>query len=192
MEACLPEDDMKRTHFTSFLLFASLLLFACQLPGMIPLTPLPDMETNTETVIEVLNGEDWVPLLSLTTEQYNEEDYSKPGTLTYTATVTNDKPVYFSYGWCTVDEETLQQNFEHIVVSLYLNGDEITGNNVHNLTFGRVDGLVCLDFGVLLSNWEPGEYELKAVAVFDETINDGLADYNAGDYIFVYNVVVEE
>jgi len=171
-----------------------LALFACQLPGMIPLSVAsqPDMETDTEALIETLSGEDWVPLGALVNEQYTEDDYSKPGTLTFTAEVTNEKPVYFSYGWCTVDEETLQQNFEHITVTLSLNGDELGGNKVHSLSFTRADGLVCADFGVLLSNWEPGDYELKAVAVFDEKINDGLADYGAGDYVFVYNVTVNE
>jgi hypothetical protein len=169
-------------------------LLACQLPGMIPLARAsqPDMETDAEALIEVLSGEDWVALQALTEEQYSQEDYSRPGILTFTADVTDDTPVYFSYGWCTVDEATLQQNFEHITVTLSLDGDELGSNVVHPLTFTQVTGLVCLDFGVLLSNWEPGEYELKAVATFDESINDGLADYDAGDYVFVYNVTVKE
>jgi len=170
----------------------SLLLLSCRLPGMIPLTPPPTMETNSDTLIEVLNGQDWVPLQALTSEQYTEEEYVQPGTLTFTATVTNEVPIYFSYGWCTVDEDTLRQNFEHITVEISLNGDVLGSDVVHNLTFGRSDGLVCLDFGVLLSDWSPGEYTLQAVATFDETINDGLDDYDAGDYIYVYNITVEE
>ncbi len=175
-----------------FFLAMTFLLLACRLPGMLPLTPQPDMETSADRVIEVLNGQDWVLLQSLAPEQYTEEDFAKPGTLTFTAVVTNEKPVYFNYGWCATDEATLQQNVEHIVVSLFLNGGELGGNVVHNLSFQSSNELVCADFGVLLSNWEPGEYELKAVAAFDEKINDGLDDYNAGDYIFIYNVTVEE
>jgi hypothetical protein len=33
---------------------------------------------------------------------------------------------------------------------------------------------------------------LTAVATFDETINDGLADFEAGDYIYEYNVTVDK
>ena len=44
----------------------------------------------------------------------------------------------------------------------------------------------------MLSDWSPGEYILEAIATFDEMINDGIADYNAGDYVFIYNVTVEE
>jgi len=169
-------------------------MLACQLPGMIPLTKAsqPDMETDADALIEVLNGEDWVPLQALAPEQYTEEDYAGPGTLTFSAEVTDEKPVYFSYGWCAVDEETLQQNFEHITVAMTIDGDTLGDNVVHPLTFTQSTGLVCLDFGVLFSNWKPGEYELKAVATFDETINDGMADYDAGDYVFVYNVTVSE
>ncbi|HUG34162.1 MAG TPA: hypothetical protein VMJ90_05295 [Anaerolineales bacterium] len=182
--------------FRSLLTLSSVVgaLLACQLPGMIPLTSQleVDMETDPERVIEVLNSQDWVALQSVVNEQYTEEDYSKPGTLTFTAEVTNEQPVYFSYGWCTVDEATLQQNFEHITVTMSIDGSELGDNVVHPLTLEQTGGLVCLDFGVLFSNWELGEYELKAVAAFDEVINDGLADYNAGDYVFVYNVTVSE
>ena len=43
-----------------------------------------------------------------------------------------------------------------------------------------------------MSDWPPGEYELEAMATFDEPINDGAADFEAGDYIYKYNVTVEE
>lgn len=182
--------------FRSLLLVVTILtsLLACQLPGMIPLTSQldVDMETDTEKVIEVLSSQDWVALQSVVNEEYTEQDYAKPGTLTFTAEVTNEQPVYFSYGWCTVDEATLEQNFEHITVTLSLDGNELGDNVVHPLTFTQAGSLVCLDFGVLFLNWEPGEYELKAVATFEEVINDGMADYDAGDYVFVYDVTVSE
>ncbi len=179
------------------LVVSVLFLISCLLPGMIPLEseptgPMPVMETNTDAVIETLNGTNWVRLDALVQEQYTEADFSKPGTLTFTATVTNDKPTYFSYGWCTVDEETLVQNFEHIIVKLYINGDELGNSVVHSLSSRRTDGLVCNEFGALLSDWPAGEYQLKVVAIFDQKINDGIADYQAGDYVFEYNVTVEK
>lgn len=191
---------MKRMHL---ILLSSLILLACLLPGMIPLPSdadvnstreaLPEMETDSEKVISALNNQGVVTLRELAKETYAEEDFAKPGIVTFTATVTNEKPVYFSYGWCTVDQQTLEQNFEHISILLYLNGEVISEDNVHILSFELPDGsLVCADFGVLLSNWEAGEYELKSVVMFDETINDGLADYEAGDYVQVYAVTVEE
>ncbi|HJR79293.1 MAG TPA: hypothetical protein VJ821_04415 [Anaerolineales bacterium] len=176
---------------------AALLLMSCLLPGMIPLTPIPtvpapQMEENTETLIETLNGQDWVYLESLAEEQYTEEDFAKPGTITYTVKITDDQPTYFNYGWCATTDEILAQNFEHIRVQLYFNEEELGSDVVHVITFTRPDGLRCGSFGTLLSDWPNGEYKLEAVATFDEPINDGLADYEAGDYMFVYNVTVEK
>ena len=188
-----------REHMPTFvtIVISALLVMSCLLPGMIPLTrvpetPMPTLEKNADTVIEILTGQDWYPLQSLAQEQYTEEDFAGPGTLIFTVNITDDKPTYFNYGRCAGDEETLRQNFEHIRVRLYFNEDELGDDVVHNLSFTSPDNLLCLDFGVLFSEWSPGEYKLTAVATFDEKINDGLADYEAGDYIFEYNVIVEK
>ena len=188
-----------RKHVPKFavLMMGSLLVMSCLLPGMIPLTPIPTppaptMEKNVDTVLEVLRGQNFHALASLAKEQYTDEDYAKPGTLTYTVTLEDNTAVYFNYGWCTTTEEILRQNFEHIAVRLYINEEQLGNDVVHNLSYNTADNLLCIDFGVLLSDWPPGKYKLEAIATFDQKINDGLADYNAGDYIFEYNVTVEE
>jgi hypothetical protein len=62
---------------------------------------------------------------------------------------------------------------------------------VHPITY-QLNDMFCLDFMALLSNWPNGEYQLIAVATFDEKINDGIADFEAGDYIYEYNVTVSK
>lgn len=178
---------------------SALLIMSCLLPGMIPLTPIPTvpapmMETNADTLIETLKGKDWVYLQSLATEQYtpDELDRKTPGTLTFTINITDEKPTYFNYGWCTKTEDILKQNFEHIDVKLYFNDRELGSDVIHPIIFTRPDGLFCRDFGVMMSNWPNGKYNLEAVASFKDKINDGIADYEAGDYIFIYNVTVEK
>ncbi|RPJ22996.1 MAG: hypothetical protein EHM33_22150 [Chloroflexi bacterium] len=153
---------------------------------------MPTMEKDADKVIEVLNTSEYIRLETLAPEQYTEEDVSKPGRLTFTVELTEDKPVFFSYGWCTTTEEILKQNFEHINVSLYFNDKELGSDVVHPLTFTRTDGLVCVDYGVLMSEWPAGKYKLNAAANFDEKINDGIADYEAGEYVFEYDVTVGE
>ena len=176
-----------------------LLTMSCLLPGMIPLTPVPTvpapvMETNSETLIETLQGQDWVYLQSLAQEEYTSEELDRktPGTLTFTIKITDDTPTYFNYGWCTTTQEVLEQNFEHIQVKLYFNDEQLGNDVVHPVSFTRSDGLVCVDFGAMLSDWPNGTYRLEAISTFNETINDGIADYEAGDYIFIYNVTVEK
>jgi len=180
------------------LIFLSMfLIVSCLLPGMIPLTPIPTvpmpvMEKDADAHLEKLKGTDWVYLQALAEEKYTEADFAKPGTLTFTVKITNDKPTYFDYGWCTTTEEILKQNFEHIIVSLYFNEQELGTDVVHPVSYTRTDGLVCLDFGVLMSDWPAGNYKLESAVTFDEKINDGLDDYEAGDYIHQYNVTVEK
>lgn len=194
---------------------SGVLLTSCLLPGMIPLNaeptetakpaassepeataaptgPMPTMEKNADVLLEALKAGEFVYLRSLAEETYTEEEYAKPGTLTFTINLTEEKPTYFNYGWCTTTEEILRQNFEHIQVGLFFNGEQLGTDVVHPITFTRRDGFVCLDFGVLMSDWAPGEYNLRAVAIFDEKINDGAADFEAGDYIYEYNVTVKE
>lgn len=192
------------------------LLTSCLLPGMIPLdseptteatqsaestepaaSTIPDgsmpiMEKNAEALLETLKAGDFVYLSQLAEEKYTEEDYSKPGTLTFTVNITDDKPTYLNYGWCTTTEEILQQNFEHIKVGFLFNGEQLGSDVIHPVTFTRPDNFVCLEFGVLMSDWAPGKYQLVAIANFDEQINDGAADFDAGDYIFEYNVTVDK
>ncbi len=186
-----------RGYIPKFVMIMSgFLLMSCLLPGMIPLNreptgPMPVMEKNADKVIEVLNGKNYVRLEALAQEQYTE-DLVKPGTRTFTVKITDEKPTYFGYGWCTTTQEILKQNFEHIKIKLYFN-DEVLGSDVvHPLSLTRSDGLVCVDFGVLMSEWTNGKYKLKSVATFDDKINDGIADYAAGDYVFEYNVTVEK
>jgi hypothetical protein len=185
-----------RGYIPKFVMIISgLLLLSCLLPGMIPLNrepagPMPTMEKNADNVIKVLTSNNYVRLEALAKEQYTEQDFAKPGTLTFTVNITDDQPTYFSYGWCAVDDATLQNNFQHIDVSLYFNDAKLGTDVVHTLSFTSANNLHCADFGVLLSDWPNGEYKLKAVATFNDKINDGMADYAAGDYVFEYNVTV--
>ena len=187
-----------RGYVPKLVMFVSgLFLFACLLPGMIPLNPtevgpMPTMEKDANKVIEALTNNAYVRLEALAKEQYTEEDFAKPGTLTFTVKVTEDKPAYFSYGWCAVDEKTLTNNFQHITVSLYFNDQKLGKDVVHPLSYQSASNLTCGDFGVLMTDWPNGKYTLKAVATFKDKINDGMSDYAAGDYVFVYNVTVDK
>ena len=196
---------------------SGLLLTSCLLPGMIPLNPettetveaaasaepaasvppaesagsMPTMETDSDVVLESLKAREGVYLYTLAKERSSDADSSQPGTLTYTVEIKDDKPTYFNYGWCATTEEILLQNFQHIKLALYFNGEPLGSNVVHPVSY-QLNEMVCLDFVALLSDWPKGEYQLTAVATFDEKINDGIADFEAGDYIYEYNVTVNK
>ena len=185
-------NDRKRKYGLIVLAVCMPFMLSCLYLQRLIQVPEPKMEENVETVLEVLGGEGWVSLQSLTTETYTDEDYAKPGTLTFSAEVTNEKPVYFNYGWCTKDEATLRQNFEHITVEIYFNEGKLGSDVVHPITYTLTDGQHCLDFAVLLSEWPAGEYHMRAAVNFNEKLNDGFSDYDAGDYIYEYKITVPE
>jgi hypothetical protein len=168
------------------------------LPGMIPLTKepnglMPYMEEDPEKVIEILQSGRVQPLESLAPERYTPEDFAKPDSWTYTVTITDDLPTILLYGLCAVDEQTLQQNMEHIAVKIYFNGEQLGNDVVHPLTYVSPDiNMPCQAFSVLMSEWPEGQYTIEAVATFDEKINDGLDDYEPGDYVYLYNVTVKK
>jgi hypothetical protein len=197
------------------LIVSGILLMSCLLPGMIPLNSestataepaatsepaattastgtMPTMEMDADVLLQKLQAGEFVYLAQLAEETYTEEDFAKPGRLSFTVTVgpAEDKPTYFNYGWCTTTQEILEQNFQHIRVGLFFNGEQLGTDVVHPITYTRPDGFVCLDFGVLMSGWAAGEYQLTAIATFNEKINDGAADFEAGDYVYEYNVTV--
>jgi len=180
-----------RRSLTVLALCIPFMLACAYLQNMIQV-PEPKMEESTDTVLEVLKGKDWVSLQSLANETYTQEEYAKPGTLTFTAKVTNEKPVYFNYGWCAKDETILRQNFEHITVQIYFNDGKLGQDVVHPLSYTLTDGQNCLDFGMLLSDWPAGEYHMKAVVNFNQKINDGFSDFDPGDYIYDYKITVDE
>ena len=196
------------------LIASGLFLTSCLLPGMIPLNSestataepagtaeleasaapegsMPTMETDSNAVLESLKAQEGIHLFSLAEEQYSDAETNQPGTLTYTVNITDDRPTYFNYGWCTTTQEILEQNFQHIKIALYFNGEPLSSDVVHPITY-QLNDMVCLDFVALLSNWPNGEYQLTAVATFDEKINDGIADFDAGEYIYEYNVTVNK
>lgn len=154
--------------------------------------PEPEMEENIDTVLEVLSTGDWVSLQEVSTEQYTQEEYAKPGTLTFHARLTNDQSVYFNYGWCSKDEATLEQNMQHIRVEIYFNGGKLSDDVVHSLAYMTPEGQACLDHGMLLTDWPAGTYQMKADVSFDQEIDHGFGRYPAGEYIYEYNITVAQ
>jgi hypothetical protein len=157
----------------------------------VPEGSMPTMEKDPDVVLESLQAGEGVYLATLAKEEYSDEESDQPGTLTYTVEIRDDKPTYFNYGWCTTTEEILLQNFEHIKIGFYFNGRALGREVVHAFP-SQSNDMVCLSFVTLMSNWPNGEYQLTAVVTFEEKINDGLADFEAGDYIYEYNVTVNK
>jgi C-terminal processing protease CtpA/Prc len=122
-------------------------------------------------------------------EKPGAAEISKPGKVTYTVPLTGTEPVVWAYFWCAKDADTLKQNLNSIKLKFMLNGEDVSGQmNTMDLP---VNNQQCRLVYTMLSDWPGGEHHLSTTATFTASINDGQADYPAGDYILDYAVFVK-
>jgi hypothetical protein len=125
-------------------------------------------------------------LQNLAPESYQDSDYTKPGTLKYTVSLSaGAQSLGWSYGWCTKTNELLKNNLENIKLKFELDGKEIP------LTSFSIDtSKTCQTWYVTLRDWPAGEYHFVRTVIVAADINDGWGTYPAGDYVSEYAVTV--
>jgi|GEM_PF-815567 len=114
----------------------------------------------------------------------------EPGT--YMVEISPDTEARIILGWCATTQEILDQNFEHILWSL-----QVDGINIPLSEWGYYEGElgegICIVYSGLVSAWPIGEYEIISAITIDEEINDGWDSYPPGDmtWSFIVNVTPE-
>jgi len=152
--------------------------------GVTPSAP-PKIATQAESENAFAAGAKFVE--DKTRESYSDEELSSPGVLTYTVPLAKSETLIWAYYWCTTTTEILDQNFSQIDVQFELNGEVVPLDKfaVSDLPAG---GNQCRIIYTALSDWQSGENTLKTSVTFKSKINDGMGDYEAGDYISIYSV----
>lgn len=122
-------------------------------------------------------------------EQYTAEQVSVPGILTYTVPLSKSETLIWAYYWCTTTKEILDQNFSQIEVEFELSEEAVPLEQfaVAELPSG---GNQCRIIYTALSDWTSGEHQLVTTVTFKSSINDGMGDYPAGEYVSEYSVFV--
>ncbi|MCC6298196.1 MAG: peptidase S41 [Anaerolineales bacterium] len=123
-------------------------------------------------------------------EEYDSADYAKPGTLTFTVPLTKDESFVWMYAWCTTSTDILKQNFQNIKLKFVIDGAEVPLDQLVNEDIAN-GGQQCRLYYTALNAWPAGEHHLSITATFTRSINDGTADYPAGDYVLNYDVFVK-
>ena len=129
-------------------------------------------------------------LEDLAREEYDSAEFAVPGTLTYTVPLQKEETLIWMYAWCASTKEVLDQNFENIEVKFSLDGKDVALDKFKQEDLEN-SGQWCRLYYTALSKWPGGEHKIKITATFTASINDGTADYEAGDYILDYNVYVK-
>jgi C-terminal processing protease CtpA/Prc len=123
-------------------------------------------------------------------EQYQASDYAKPGALTYTVSLSSSDQVLWGYGWCATTKDILAANLKNIKLKFLLDGKNVSETDMAVYDYAP-SGQQCHLIYTALSEWPAGEHHLSITATFLGKMNDGTADYDAGDYVLDYLVYVK-
>jgi len=130
------------------------------------------------------------PLEAVAQEEYGAAALAEvPATFQYTIRLDNDRRLAWGWGWCATTAEILAQNFEHIRLEMFVNGQPIDLKY-----FAEVEqtpsGFACQSYYTVVYRWPSGETQLEVRVTFTEPINDGQGDYPAGVQTFKYSVTL--
>lgn len=116
------------------------------------------------------------------------EGQDQPGENTWQVMIPDTQPIAILAGWCTADQETLEQNFEHITLLLEVDGENIPVSGLYWEDAPGDDG-VCRSYYGVVRAWPPGSHTVVQTMRIDRTINDGWSDYPAGDYVDRFQII---
>jgi len=153
-----------------------------------PAASAPTMASKSEAATALSSNAPY--LEDKANERYQASDSSKPGTLTYTVSLTPSDQVIWGYGWCATTQEILNTDLKSIKLKFTLDGKDVPVSNMQ-VDNAPANGQQCQATYTALSNWPAGSHHITTTATFTTKINDGTADYAAGDYVLDYTVNVQ-
>jgi len=128
---------------------------------------------------------------TLAREQYLPSDYARPGTLTFTVPLELGRyQLIWRYGWCATTSAILADNLQRIQVKFTLDGEAVPLGDFALADHQANSGEQCHDWYIALGPWPVGLHNLTTRITFTAALNDGNADYPAGDYVHEYTVSV--
>jgi len=120
--------------------------------------------------------------------QYNTE---------YPVSVSLDTEVRFYIGWCTLEQEMLDDNLQHIEFVFSVDGTSFIDQFKTN-TYTVQDDTdstklnYCHSVGGVISGWQKDQdYQIVFGMIFTDTIFDGWDTYEPGDYTRIYLISVK-
>lgn len=121
------------------------------------------------------------------------KDWDGPGV--YSVEVADQKEIRVSLGWCAKTAEILTENLEHIRFSLEINGQDMTGSyfeydEILDDYAGEGEAAFCFGYRGLLSDWPPGQHNIRNTLHVDKELDDGWVKNPAGKLVWEYIVTV--
>jgi hypothetical protein len=146
----------------------------------------PTVGTPREARIAAAEGA--LYLENLAAETYTQEQRDEIGlTLDYTVEMTQAQPLLWSYGWCATDREKLLDNWAKMELEFVINDTRVDESQFNSVDTQQGE-LQCRTLVAVLDDWPADNVTIETIVTFTEPMNDGLADYPAGEKRLVYRV----
>ncbi len=120
----------------------------------------------------------------------NWQASTTPGTSTWPVRVSATTPVGIFMGWCAIDQNTLNSNYQNLTWTAKIDGVAVPATSMFNGSYSDPTQGECQSYSGLIKSWTPGNHTIIVILHFDQEINDGWNSYPAGDYTDVYQVTV--
>jgi hypothetical protein len=158
---------------------------------------LPMFESDPDKMTDIMDGGGGVELFALVNEPEQDEMYS-PGVQRYSVDFKADAQVDISTGWCAKDAQTREENKSHYQGLIEVNGYRIPSSQLKyyewEIPAGAApdmpDGGACFSWDIIAMQWPVGAHTVREGWTFDQDVNDGYADYAAGEYALEYQITV--
>lgn len=150
-------------------------------------TAVPPSAGGPIEVLPYTSSMDTWPALASLAAGYS--DTTTPGTRTWPIQVASTDPAVLMVGWCTADQATLTQNYQHLTWSVTIDGMAFPISSLTQQDQPGQQG-VCRDFAGGIKAWPEGEHTIQTTMHLDTGLNDGWNNYPAGDYTDVYQITV--
>lgn len=154
-------------------------------------TVIPSPKVKKENITNILVSSSFDDSLrNLAAEKYSAGDYVNRTEFTYTISLDRPGDVVWHWHWCAKDEAILIRNFEYIILSFTLNGEEIPQSELIEDQYSD-NGSACRVYYVTLYDWPAGTHHLVNNVAFTQLINDGWDDYQPRPRTYEYLVYVK-
>jgi len=137
------------------------------------------------------------PESAVSIRSFFEENEELQNNTEYPVYVSTDTEVRFFTGWCTLEQELLEENLKHIEFVFKVDGVSFADQLAPN-TFTEQDQSdstkinYCHTVGGVVDGWQKEHaYQIVFGMKFTDSIFDGWDTYEPGDYTYIYLVSVE-
>jgi hypothetical protein len=103
--------------------------------------------------------------------------------------LTADQPAVLTNSWCATTADFLAQNLQHLKFFYEVDGAPLNLTNIQLLDSQTPDGY-CHGFASLIRSWTEGRHNIIVTMRLDAQVDDGSGPIEAGDYLYVYHVIV--